>query len=196
MRYVKFILVVLVSGLFLSQAMPASADDVLDAAQEGIDLYKAGKYSEAAGSFEYAGQLTRQKRSGELSDFLPQPLNGWEAGEVESSAVGAMYGGVTSAQRTYTKGNESITVIIMTDSPVVQGIVMMIQNPMMMGGAGKIVKVGSRKAMLQFDNGNKSGDLQLVVANKHLVQISGNDTTAENLTAYAAAVNADGLENK
>ena len=139
MRYLNLFLILLVLGLF--QTVPAFADDVLEAAEEAINLYKEGKYSEAAGNFEYAGQLARKKRSGEISDYLPKALDGWKAEEIEEQAIGTMmFGGMTSAERTYTKGNASVTVTIMTDSPMIQGVVMMLQNPVMMGSDGKLSK--------------------------------------------------------
>lgn len=196
MRVFKLFLITSIFGIFLTLALPASADDVLDTAEEAVSLYKAGKYSEAAGSFEYAGQLARKMRSGELSDYLPNALDGWQAQEVEQQAIGGMFGGGTSAERTYTKGNASITVTIMTDSPMIQGVVMILQNPMMMGGAGKIVKVNNLKAYLDFDSSNNSGELQLVVANQHLVQLRGSNITTEDILAYAKGVNYDGLEKK
>ena len=196
MRIFKLFLITGIFWLDTALVLPAAADEVLDTAEEAVSLYKAGKYSEAAGSFEYAGQLTRKMRSGELSDYLPKALDGWQAQEVEQQAIGGMFGGGTSAEKTYAKGNASITVTIMTDSPMIQGVVMMLQNPMMMGGSGKIVKVNNQKAYLDYDGSNNSGELQLVVANQHLVQVSGSNTATEDILSYANGVNYDGLEKK
>ncbi|MCA9402376.1 MAG: hypothetical protein KC897_01230 [Candidatus Omnitrophica bacterium] len=190
-RKVVPILMIVAAGLIFSPR-PSGADEVEEAVQEGLQLYKAGNYAEAAGSFEYAGSLTRQKRGGELADFLPAATGGWTADDLEQTS----FGGITSVQRAYNKDSASVTVSIMTDSPVVQGIAMMIQNPAMLGGEGRIIKVGSRKALLTFDDENASGELQLIVAGKHLVQISGSGITAEDLSAFAKAVNSDGLEKK
>ncbi|MBZ0166856.1 MAG: hypothetical protein K8I00_08610, partial [Candidatus Omnitrophica bacterium] len=107
MRYVKILMLTMVLGVSLGYLSPAYADDVLDAAQEAINLYKDGNFAEAAGNFEYAGQLARQKRGGELSDYLPKALNGWTAEEIETQAMGSMMGGMTSTERTYTKGDSS-----------------------------------------------------------------------------------------
>ena len=197
MRYLKLCLVTAVLGVSLIQLSPAYADDVLDTAEEAINLYKAGKYSEAAGNFEYAGQLARKKRSGELSDYLPKALNGWKAEEVETQAMGAaMFGGLTSTERTYTKGNSSVTVNIMADSPMIQGVIMMLQNPMMAAAQGELVKVGGRKALIEYDASNQSGQVQLVAANQYLIQVSGSDATKEDILAYASGVDYDGLEKK
>ncbi len=197
MRYVKLFLIALVLSAFLAQFLPAYADDVLDTVEEAITLYKAGKYAEAAGNFEYAGQLARQKRSGELSDFLPQALNGWEAEEAETQAMGAaMFGGMTSSERTYRKGDSMVTVSIMADSPMIQSVIMLLQNPMLAAAQGELVKIAGRKAIINYDASDQSGQLQLVAANQYLIQVSGSEAAKEDILAYAGGVNYDGLEKK
>lgn len=190
-------LIVILFGSLTFQVSLVQADDVLDAAEEAIKLYKEGKYSEAAGNFEYAGQLARQKRSGQLSDYLPAALDGWEAEEVETQAVAAGMFGVTSAERTYTKGDSSITVSIMADSPMIQGMIMMLQNPMIAASqGGELIKVDGRKALLQYDAANKSGQVQLVAANQYFIQVEGSQAEKEDVLKYAVGVNYGGLEEK
>jgi len=82
-------LAVLLGILIIGIAGSASADDVEDSVKEGLEYYKDGDYSSAAGSLEYAAQLIRQKKGGQLEVFLPKPLPGWTAEDVSSQAMGA-----------------------------------------------------------------------------------------------------------
>lgn len=53
-----------------------------------------------------------------------------------------MPGGGVSAERRYKKGAASVTVQIIADSPMLQGIMMMFSNPMLAGADGvKIEKI-------------------------------------------------------
>jgi len=97
-----FITLFISSSFFISGA--AFADEITDSIEEAIEYYKEGNYVEATSSLDYASQLIRQKRSGKLEAFLPEPLAGWSAEDVKSKASGAGYlGGMISAKRKYKK---------------------------------------------------------------------------------------------
>lgn len=193
MKPVRFLVMVLVV-----MAVPAMADEVTDSVKEGLTHYENKEYGEAAASLEYAAQLIRQKRGGDLETFLPEPLEGWKGEKASSAAVGAaMFGGMTSAERRYTKGDRSVTVTIAADSPMLATVAMMFSNPMFATqGGGKLQKVGGQKAMVRYDADNKSGEVQLVVGGRYLVTVKGNDVGETDLTAYAAAVDYAALETK
>ena len=193
MKTVKVLLLV-VFCLFL--VSPVFADDVTDSVKEALKYYERGEYSEAAGNLEYAAQLIRQKKGGQIQAVLPKPLSGWQAEESSSQAFGgAMMGGGVSAERTYFKDNSSVTVKIVTDSPMLQGFMMMFSNPMYATAeGGKLEKVGGQKAIVKYDREYREGDINLVVAHRYLVTIEGSDVTKEDLTAYAQAVDYKQLE--
>ena len=106
------------------------ADEIIESINEALEYYKEGDYTEAVSGLDYAAQLIRQKRASRLEAFLPEPLSGWKAKDVESQAVGqAMFGGMVSAKRQYHKDSSSVTVEITADSPMLQSMVMMFSNP-------------------------------------------------------------------
>ena len=78
-------------SIFISGAV--WADDITDSIEEAIEYYKEGDFVEAANSLDYASQLIRQKRGGNLEVFLPEPLAGWSAEDIKSKAAGAGYFG-------------------------------------------------------------------------------------------------------
>jgi polyhydroxyalkanoate synthesis regulator protein len=176
-------------GVMLFSAM-VYADDITDSINEALQYYKEGKYSDAMGSLNYASQLIGQKKGGDLQAFLPKPLQGWTAEEPSSQAAGSqMFGGGVTAERTYTKDIGSVTVGIVTDSPVLQGMMMMFTNPMMATvDGGKLEKIGGEKAIVKYNSGDKSGNINIVIASRFLVTVEGSSVSLEDLKAYAGAV--------
>ena len=142
-----FVLGLLCSLVF---AGVAYGDEVTDAINEGLQSYQGGKYSDAMASLNYASQLIGQKKGGDLQSFLPAPLSGWEASEATSQAAGAaLFGGGVSAERRYTKDPGSVNVQIVTDSPMLQGIMTMFSNPMLLGSdGGKLERIAGEKAIV------------------------------------------------
>ena len=191
--WMKSIAVITVA-LFLGAA-PALADDVTDTINDGLSQYKAGQFTEAAGSLDYAAQLIRQKKGGSLEAMLPKPLNGWTADDPTSVAAGAaMFGGGVTAQRSYYKDDASVTVAIVTDSPMLQSMMMMVSNPAFAASSGmKVDKVNGQRCMYEYDPSDKSGEMSLVVANKFLVTVSGSGVAREEMKAYAEAIDFDKL---
>jgi hypothetical protein len=166
----------------------AYADDVTDAINEALQQYKGGNYSEAMNSLNYASQLIGQKKGGNLQSFLPEPFEGWTAEEAKSTST-QMYGGGVSAERRYRKDDSSVLIRIVTDSPMLQGVMMMLSNPMMAtSGGGKLVKIGSEKAIVKYNAAKKRGDINIAVANRFLITVEGNKIILEDLSAYATAI--------
>lgn len=171
----------------------ALADDVEDYINEALQFYKDGQFSEAVSSLNFAEQLIQQKKSSGLEAFLPGPLAGWEAQAATSQAASsAMLGGGISAEREYNKGDSYVHINIVADSPMLQAVMMMFQNPMFAASdGGKMERIGKQKAIVKFDPNTKEGEIQIVVANRFLVTIEGNEVTDKDLKAYAQAIDFD-----
>lgn len=169
---------------------PAAADEILDEIEEAVRLYEEGDHAEAAAGLEYAAMRIRQLRAGRIADALPDPLPGWEAGDAETSAVGgSVMGGATGAERRYEKDGAAVDVQILGDAPMLQAAVMMLKNPMMLSASGReLVRVAGRKASLEYDGGDRRGEIQLVVGDSVLVTVTGRGVDRTDLEAYAGAV--------
>lgn len=185
------ILTMIALGFFLS----AHADDIVDSINEGLKYYNEGQYSEAVGSLNYAAQLISQKKGGELEAFLPAPLAGWTAEESGSQAQGqAMFGGGVMAERWYHKDPASVHLQIITDSPMLQGMMVMFTNPAYAAAdGGKLEKINNQKAIVKYTPADKNGQVNIVVAGRILVTIEGSDVSREDLIAYGKAVDYEGL---
>ncbi|MFH1035458.1 MAG: hypothetical protein V1806_13195 [Pseudomonadota bacterium] len=155
-------------------AGPARADEITDQIERSIKLYKEGNVSEALNELEFASGLLRQKKAESLTAIFPEPPSGWKAEKPETQAMGkAFFGGGISATRTYKqeKGKGKVTIEVMSDSPLLQGVAMMLTNPMMVQSAqgSKLIRIGDEKAILQT-HGSEGAEVQMVVDNKILVK--------------------------
>ena len=182
--------IVAMSAIFMPLA---GADEVETAIADALEAYKKKDLGAAAESLDYATQLVRQQKGGALQDVLPQPLAGWSAEDATSAAAGSAFlGGGVTAERAYTKGDKRVKVSVMTDSPMLQGVMMMITNPMFATqDGGKMQRINGQKAIVKYTPKNKSGQVQMAV-NNALITVDGTADEAD-LIAYAEKVNTKDL---
>ena len=183
-------LVILFTGLLCLTPSSVWADEVTDSVEEAMEYYKEGDFVEAANSLDYASQLIRQKRSGNLEVFLPDPLSGWTAEDIKSQAAGTgILGGMISVKRTYRKDQSSVTAEIIVDSPGIQSMIMLLSNPAFASAdGGKLTKIKRQKAIIKYRPSAKNGEINIVVAKKYLVNIEGRNVSENDLVDYASAI--------
>jgi hypothetical protein len=174
----------------------AYGDDITTSINEALEYYKNGEYTEAVSNLNYAAQLIQQKKSGKLESFLPKPLKGWTAEDTTSQAAGAgIFGGV-SAERRYRKAENSVTVSLVTDSPMIQGMMVMFTNPAFaVSDGGKLEKIAGQRAIVKYKPSEKRGDIKIMVANRFLVSIEGSGVFKTDLKQYAAAIDYNALSS-
>ena len=181
-------------------SIPACADEILDSINEAIEAYKEKEYAEAAESLDYAKQLIQQMRSENIMKFLPEALPGWESKTAETQSMG-MLGGMSGVQKEYFKpgtGNQDrkrITINIMAESPMLQGMMVMF-NPAYAGAqGGKLQKIKRNKAIVKYDPDSRSGEANVLVKKSYIVSIKGNSVDQKDLLDYAEAVDYKGLKD-
>lgn len=171
-----------VMSFLLLSSSAVLADDVTDSINEALTRYNSGEYTEAINSLNYAEQLITQKKGEALTEVFPEPMAGWEAEEVTSSAV---FGGGISAERRYTRDESSVSISLVSDSPMLQGVMMMFTNPMFAtSDGGKLETINGQKAIVKYDNKYKGGEIQVVVNNRFLITVNGSEVKKEDMTAY------------
>jgi len=134
--------------------------------------------------------LIRQKKSEKMKDLLPAPLAGWQAEKASSQAMGtAVFGGGVTVGRKYTRAASTVNVEIISDSPVLQSVLMMLNNPMFAGaGGGQLKTIRGQRAIIKYNAANRSGDVTIVVAGRFMVTVKGNQVEQADLVAYAEAI--------
>jgi len=183
-------LVRMVCGLvLLAAAAPAiAADDIVDAIDQARKAYQSGDLAAAKQSLDLASQLVGQKNAEGFAALLPAPLSGWKADDAQTSAIGQVGFGASTASRTYNNDKgDRIEVTITGDSAMIMQFATLLANPAIAGAMGKITKIGNQRAIQ-----TREGDIHIVAANKFLVTVNGSGDAASKL-AYAQAVNFDKL---
>nr|HPQ97630.1 hypothetical protein [Thiolinea sp.] len=174
----------------------SAADEVTDSIKEATDAYEQGDHTSAIENLNYAVQLIQQQKGKALEALLPEAPDGWSAEEAESTAVGAaMFGGGVTAERRYTRGDSSISVQIVTDSPMLQGMMALFTNPMFAASnGGKMEKVAGQKVISSYDSSKQGGDYKIAVANRFLVTVTGDKVSKEDMETFVKGIDFDAME--
>jgi hypothetical protein len=175
-------------------ALPAAAaDEIAQQLEQGLKLYQGGEVSRAIEEVSFALAQMRQKKAELLAEVFPEAPQGWKASEPESQAGGAaLMGGGVSASRGYTQkdGKGRAEVEVVTDSPLIQSVAMILSNPMFLqsGQHGQLVRVNGEKALLKGEG--KRAELQAIVNNKALLKavVRNHDQAAELARSLAQGV--------
>jgi hypothetical protein len=180
MRKAVVVLLVVVLGFVWVQG--ALADEISDTIERAKELYLEGKYSEASSELQFAVNQIQNLQAEQLKKLMPDPLPEWTAEEASASA-GAMglFGGGVSVSRNYKKEDtrESIEIQIITESPLLQSVMMFLTNPMMLAGQPdtKLVRIKGEKAIEKFSAQDKDGELSVVLEGKTLIAVKGRRIT-------------------
>jgi hypothetical protein len=174
----------LLAATLLSATVRASlaADDIIDALDQARKAYQAGDFAAAKQSADLASQLIGQKNAEGFAALLPAALAGWTAGKAETTSIGAVGFGASSASRKYTGPKGEVDVQITGDSAMLTQFATVLSNPAIAGVLGKIVMIGNQRGFQ-----TKEGDVHIVVNNKILVSVTGSGPADAKL-AYAQAV--------
>ncbi len=177
------VLRILAIPLLLVAVNAALADDVTDALDAARKAYQSSDFAAAKQSADLASQLIGQKNAEGFAALLPAPLSGWTAGKAETTSVGNVAFGMSSARRTYTSGDgKTVQVQISGDSALLTQFATLLNNPQIAGVLGKVIMIGNQRAIQAND-----GDVHIVINNKFLVSVTGSAAPDAKL-AYAKAV--------
>lgn len=179
----------LCAAAFLAVAVcPAFADDITDAINEARKAYQAGDMAAAKQSLDLASQLIGQKNAEGFAALLPAPLPGWKAEQAQTTALGQVAFGASTASRSYNNDKgDNVDVTITGDSAMIMQYATLLNNPGIAAAMGKIIRIGNLRAIQ-----TREGDINVVVANKFLVTITGS-ADAESKMKYGQGVNYDKL---
>jgi len=182
----KSIILTVCATMFLLSGV-AGADETVDIIKRGIKLYEEGKLSQSMEELNFALAQMRQKKADSLTAAFPEAPSGWTAQKAVAESAGAgLLGGGISASRKYKQdgGKGRASVEVMTDSPLIQSLGMMLSNPMFLQGGsnGKLVRINGQKAVLE-EQADDRAEVQMLVDNKILVKTEA--SRAENASQIA-----------
>ncbi len=191
----KFGVICSVFLLSLCLALPAAADEIADQIKQGLKFYEDGKISQALGELEFAVAQLKQKKAEALAKVFPQAPAGWQAQKSQGKSMGAglMGGGISAAKSYQNQKNGRVKIEIMTDSPFIQSLAMMLNNPMYASsGNNKLIRFKGQKAVIKSRSESKA-ELQTIIDNKVLLKVSARrvDDAAKVVRQFAELVDLD-----
>lgn len=162
------------AALFFTFAGLAMADDVTDSLDRARNLYEQGNFSKAVTELQFTVGLIQDRQLERFKEILPEPPSGWTGDKPEVNRGGGMgfAGGVTVARTYHSSNGQTVTIEAVTDSPLVSGLAMLLGNPMLLGN-NRLVTVKGEKAVEEWDQGQGSGKLQIIIQNRMLITVSG-----------------------
>ncbi|MGB5614629.1 MAG: hypothetical protein WBM71_15885 [Sedimenticolaceae bacterium] len=162
----------LLIGILLTTSISATADEVEDQINLALDSYRSKNYKAAVDDLNYAVAQIQEKLNSTNATLLPEPLDGWTATEVENNSAGmAMLGGGTQMSRSYQRGSESLEISIIAGSPMVAGLLMMINNPMLLSSSPDMKPYRHKRIKgMQQVSGNRV-ETTLALAGQIMVQV-------------------------
>jgi hypothetical protein len=171
-------------------SLPAQADEIEESLQMALEAYQAGDINAAKEEIDFAAQLIAQLKAAGLAGFLPEALPGWTRAEAEQGGQAIMgFGGGMMASTTYTRGDDAIEIQLMADNQMVTSMAMMFGNAAMMGSLGQVKRIKRQKVVI-----TKQGELQAMIDNRILIQITGRSPVVDK-EAYFAAMDILGLKD-
>lgn len=157
--------------------------------------WDAGQYGAVSKALSDAQKLvTAKRRAGIVAAFPPAP-EGWkfEPAEVdESAAMLVGFTGLTVEGFYRGPARERISISAMIESPMMQMMSMMIQNPAALGKDAELIKYGEHSAVLQ-KNGDKRFELSVVIG-KTILKADCNGVTDDELLKLMSQAAIDRFE--
>ncbi len=164
----------------------AKADEITLAIDKALARYELAEYSGAIAELNRAVELLSAKLTTLYEDAFPTAQSGFITGKLESSRLGmSLLDGGISITRTDTLTTGGIIRLEMvSNSPMLTAVVMMLENPVFLGGK-EMITVGVEKATKEWENDTQTGEIRVPIAKKLLLSIRGQDVPFETVMAYA-----------
>jgi len=199
------------SGLNISANSPAALTGTVHVGGASVDL---GKLQAASQQMQAAANQIQAQQNGQpapagsvkavpldtLKALLPAALPaGYARGDVEASSAGAAGMGGSSAQGTYARGDQKITLQVtdmgaMGAIAALGGAIDAQSEKQTATGYEKMGKIDGRITTEEFDNQSKAGKYSVVVANRFLVEADGQGADMGDLKGAVSSVGFGRLE--
>ncbi|MBI5164920.1 MAG: hypothetical protein HY985_13580 [Magnetospirillum sp.] len=166
---------------------PAAADEIGNRIEAARTAYQKTDFARTARELEAALVQLQQRLGSGLAEYMPAAPSGWQADKPEIQGLGAVGGGL-SVVRAYTKGDASLNASVILDSPAVEAAAALLGNPAATAAQPKLrrVKAGGEDALMRWDGQARSGEISIVLSNRVLLQIEGDNIANGDLLMEAA----------
>jgi len=186
LRLLPILGLALTAGLSLS----AAADDIADQITDAQKAYEKHDLSGTLAALETAGRLLRQAKGDTWQALLPAAPAGWTASDAEVTTVALeSFGGGTSVSRAYQKGDATVTVAYVAESPVIQAVGSAMANGQTIAEDAKLLIIDGRKVTY-----SKADTSYTTMVGKVLVSVKGEGADDAALRDFLKAIDFSALE--
>lgn len=178
-------------GALVLCAPVAAADNVPGQIDAARAAYQKGDLARTAHALEAALNDIHDRLGKALAETMPPAVPGWQADPPEVQGLGQVGGGL-AVTRAYSQHQASLNASLFLDSPAVETAAALFANSAAAAAQPntKRLKVGGEDALLRYDGTTKTGEITLVLANRVLLSIEGdNIANADALTEAAKGWN-------
>ena len=170
-----------------------------EAIEQAKKAVEADKLGAAIAALQAAIRDLQKKQRTRILAALPKP-EGWEIqdpaqDDASADIAASMLGGGHSVTREYRKGDDkSLSIEVTANSPLMQMMAMMFNNPALIeADGGEVVKYGPHKAILK-KNGDSGHELMLLMHDTHLIKVTCQGITADDMLKVFDQACVDRLE--
>ncbi len=190
-RVLMTVMAVLTAASIAAKAQDPSPDqqqdEFLTVVEEMEASYADEDYGDVKEDLDYLQQIVAQKRLALLATFLPEPLDGWTAADIQNTNAGA-FGGGLNASRQYSMDSQQVTISIVVDSPVLNQLGALMTNPSFAQASGAtLIRINGEQFIAQ------EGNLRAPLGAK-LLTLEGS-ATQDQKVAYAETLDLEGIED-
>ncbi|MBI3444613.1 MAG: hypothetical protein HY055_04480 [Magnetospirillum sp.] len=177
----------IVSCFILALAGSPSALRAADTVPAHLDAARAahakGDLARAAIELEAAIAELHARLGKSLAEFMPAPLNGWQAEAVETQSLASSGGGL-AVSRAYAHDDSSLNAALIIDSPAVAAAISQFAAPPQPNM--RKVKLNGEDALVRWDSSSRTGEVVIVLGARVLLQIEGDNLANSELLSDAA----------
>jgi len=138
-----------------------------------------------------------------LKELLPEEISGFKRTEASGEKSGAMGFTISTAEARYKGDDDASVKVEIFDTGGVAGVATMALASWTMAdidketetGYEKTTKLEGYKAFEKYNSQSKSGELNVLVADRYVVNVNGNNVTAEQLKSILADLDLAKLAN-
>lgn len=172
-----------VLSMVVGGAFPAFAEDVSNSIDQAHAAYAKGDILRTFTALQAAEASVYGRLVEQLSKAMPPAPAGWDADAPESQPLDAIGGGLT-VTRGYTKGDATLNASLVIDNPAVAAGGAVLKQPPKPGWSR--IRIGNDDGLERFDASAGSGEVIVLVAERVLLQIEGNDLPRDDALLDAA----------
>ncbi len=174
---------------------PPTFPEAVEQAKKAVEVDKIGA---AIAALQAAIRDLQKKQRVAILACMPKP-EGWEIQDDQADESAEGFGAGMAAMgltltRHYRKGDHSIAVEVTANSPLMQMMAMMFNNPaIIQADGGEVVKYGVHKAILK-KSGDNGQELQILMHDAHLIKVNAQGVGADDLLKIFDQAFVDRLE--